>query len=86
MERAPGFTKENWKFHVGRNLARVGGGDLIWFGPLKRFQYRRVFERWCESTPWGQMFLRYAQMGPQGESFVPAGRATPIVPTSTRIH
>ena len=29
---------ENWKFHVGKNLVRVGGGDLIWFGPLKRFQ------------------------------------------------
>ena len=25
-------------FHVGDNLVRVGGGDLIWFGPLKRFQ------------------------------------------------
>jgi hypothetical protein len=31
-------AKENWKFHVGKNLVRVGGGDLIWFGPLKRFQ------------------------------------------------
>jgi uncharacterized protein (DUF362 family) len=29
---------ENWQFRVGRNLVRVGGGDLIWFGPLKRFQ------------------------------------------------
>src|ERR687886_204596 len=72
----------------------IGGGDLIWFGPLKRFQKlffhtplvngfilasdvyhdfyrwpfidRRVFERWCETTEWGQMFLRYAQHGPQG--------------------
>src|SRR6478735_6832898 len=87
-------AQENWKFHVGKNLVRVGGGDLIWFGPLKRFQKlffhtplvngfilasdvyhdyyrwplvdRRVFERWCETTEWGQMFLRYAQMGPQG--------------------
>ena len=73
---------------------RIGGGDLIWFGPLKRFQKlffhtplvngfilasdvyhdfyrwplvdRRVFERWCETTAWGQMFLRYAQIGPAG--------------------
>ena len=29
---------ESWGFHVGDNLARAGGGDLIWFGPLKRFQ------------------------------------------------
>ena len=29
---------ENWQFHVGKNLVRIGGGDLIWFGPLKRFQ------------------------------------------------
>src|SRR5688572_6983405 len=24
-------AKENWQFHVGKNLVRVGGGDLIWF-------------------------------------------------------
>jgi hypothetical protein len=29
---------ENWGFKVGKNLVRFGGGDLIWFGPLKRFQ------------------------------------------------
>jgi uncharacterized protein (DUF362 family) len=29
---------ENWHFKVGKNLVRVGGGDLVWFGPLKRFQ------------------------------------------------
>ena len=46
---------------------------------------RRVFERWCETTEWGQMFLRYAQMGPQGD--LPAGRpAEAIVPPSSRIH
>ena len=84
---------------------RVGGGDLIWFGPLKRFQKlffhtplvngfilasdvyhdfyrwplvdRRVFERWCETTEWGQLFLRYAQMGPQGQ---PARRDRRIRP------
>ncbi len=107
-------ANENWKFHVGKNLVRIGGGDLIWFGPLKRFQNlffhtplvngfilasdvyhdfyrwplidRRVFERWCETTPWGQMFLRYAQMGPQGEAAVPSElSATPVSP-SVRIH
>ena len=88
-------ANENWRFHVGRNLVRLGGGDLIWFGPLKRFQKlffhtplvngfilasdiyhdfyrwplidRRAFERWCEGTAWGQLFLNYAQDGPQGQ-------------------
>jgi uncharacterized protein (DUF362 family) len=97
-------ARENWKFHVGKNLVRVGGGDLIWFGPLKRFQKlffhtplvngfilasdvyhdfyrwplvdRRVFERWCETTAWGQMFLRYAQVGPQGQIVPSRGSAT----------
>jgi len=107
-------ANENWKFHVGKNLVRIGGGDLIWFGPLKRFQNlffhtplvngfilasdvyhdfyrwplidRRVFERWCETTAWGQMFLRYAHMGPQGEPQVPGSvAATPASP-SIRIH
>src|SRR3989454_10515403 len=87
-------ANENWHFHVGKNLVRIGGGDLIWFGPLKRFQKlffhtplvngfilasevyhdlyrwplvdRRAFERWCDHTEWGQLFLRYARMGPQG--------------------
>src|SRR6184192_1137156 len=91
---------ENWHFHVGKNLVRIGGGDLIWFGPLKRFQKlffhtplvngfilasdvyhgfyrwplvdRRVFERWCETTEWGQMFLRYAQMGSLGDLLPPS--------------
>ena len=31
-------SRENWHFKVGKNLVRVGGGDLIWFGPLKRLQ------------------------------------------------
>jgi uncharacterized protein (DUF362 family) len=31
-------SRENWHFRVGKNLVRVGGGDLIWFGPLKRLQ------------------------------------------------
>src|SRR5438445_6797358 len=88
-------ANENWHFHVGKNLVRIGGGDLIWFGPLKGFQKlffhtplvngfilasevyhdlyrwplidRRAFERWCETTDWGQLFLRYAQTGPQGQ-------------------
>jgi hypothetical protein len=90
---------------------RIGGGDLIWFGPLKKFQKlffhtplvngfilasdvyhdfyrwplvdRRVFERWCETTEWGQMFLRYAQDGPLGP---PAPPIETTVPASTRIH
>jgi hypothetical protein len=45
---------------------------------------RRVFERWCETTAWGQMFLRYAQMGPQGQPALP-DRAS-HVPTSARVH
>jgi hypothetical protein len=108
-------AQENWQFHVGKNLVRVGGGDLIWFGPLKRFQKlffhtplvngfilasdvyhdfyrwplvdRKVFERWCETTAWGQMFLRYAQLGPQGlplDMIVPPLDTT--MPPSTRIH
>ena len=27
---------------------------------------RRIFERWCENTEWGQLFLRYAKDRPQG--------------------
>jgi hypothetical protein len=105
---------ENWQFHVGKNLVRVGGGDLIWFGPLKRFQKlffhtplvngfilasdvyhdfyrwplvdRRVFERWCETTAWGQMFLRYAQLGPQARPLEAPAARTPTVPISSRIH
>jgi len=108
-----GAAAENWHFQVGKNLVRIGGGDLIWFGPLKRFQKlffhtplvngfilasdvyhdfyrwplldRRVFERWCESTAWGQMFLRYARMGPQAApAHIPLGRAS--TPVSSLIH
>ena len=106
------IAQENWHFHVGKNLVRIGGGDLIWFGPLKRFQKlffrtplvngfilasevyhdlyrwpmldRRAFERWCENTPWGQLFLRYAQMGPQGAP-APVGAAT-LVGSSSSVH
>jgi uncharacterized protein (DUF362 family) len=105
---------ENWHFHVGKNLVRVAGGDLIWFGPLRRFQKlffrtplvngfilasdvyhdfyrwplvdRRRFERWCETTGWGQLFLRYARLGPQGEPFVARSQAATTVPTSTSVH
>ena len=105
---------ENWRFHVGKNLVRVAGGDLIWFGPLRRFQKlffrtplvngfilasdvyhdfyrwplvdRRRFERWCETTGWGQLFLRYARLGPQGERFVARSQAATTVPTSTSVH
>jgi hypothetical protein len=83
---------ENWHFSVGKNLVRIGGGDLIWFGPLKRFQKlffhtplvngfifasevyhdlyrwplldRRTFQRWSETTGWGQLFLEYGRSGP----------------------
>src|SRR5437588_4820015 len=109
-------AQENWHFHVGKNLVRVGGGDLIWFGPLKRFQKRffhtplvnafilasdvyhdfyrwplvdrRVFERWCETTGWGQMFLRYAQEGAIGtaDSAAVRGSAEPPLPISPRVH
>jgi uncharacterized protein (DUF362 family) len=107
-------ASENWNFHVGKNLVRLGGGDLIWFGPLKRFQKlffhtplvngfilasdvyhdfyrwplvdRRVFERWCATTEWGQMFLRYAQMGPQGRPLEAGADRASTVPISSRIH
>src|SRR3954465_11135620 len=107
-------AQENWKFHVGKNLVRVGGGDLIWFGPLKRFQKlffhtplvngfilasdvyhdfyrwplvdRRGFERWCETTEWGQMFLRYAQFGPQGAPPDALHRPAVSLPLSPRVH
>jgi hypothetical protein len=45
---------------------------------------RRVFERWCETTEWGQMFLRYAQMGPQGQA--PVEHVGAPVPTTARVH
>jgi hypothetical protein len=103
---------ENWHFRVGKNLVRLGGGDLIWFGPLKRFQKlffhtplvngfilasevyhdlyrwpmldRRVFERWTAETDWGHLFLRYAQMGPQGSPALEL--RAPMPPLSTRVH
>jgi uncharacterized protein (DUF362 family) len=31
-------SREDWHFSVGKNLMRRLGGDLVWFGPLKRFQ------------------------------------------------
>jgi uncharacterized protein (DUF362 family) len=104
---------ENWKFHVGKNLVRIGGGDLIWFGPLKRFQNlffrtplvngfilasdvyhdfyrwplldRRVFQRWCETTAWGQLFLRYAETGPQGQLPLDV-RTDRAMPSSAHVH
>jgi len=44
-----------------------------------------VFERWCETTGWGQLFLRYAQTGPQGDPVVARAQLT-TVPVSSRIH
>jgi uncharacterized protein (DUF362 family) len=107
-----GVASENWHFHVGKNLVRLGGGDLIWFGPLKPFQKlffrtplvngfilasdlyhdfyrwplldRRAFERWCDETPWGRLFLQYARMGPQGSP--PVVGPPPVVDPSVRVH
>lgn len=31
-------SRENWHFKVGKNLVRVGGGDLVWFGPFRGLQ------------------------------------------------
>jgi len=45
---------------------------------------RRAFESWCERTGWGQLFLRYAQMGPQGQVPIRSGSAPDTA--STRIH
>jgi uncharacterized protein (DUF362 family) len=45
---------------------------------------RRTFEQWCEGTQWGQLFLRYAQMGPQG-SPIPSDSSA-MAETPTRVH
>jgi hypothetical protein len=108
-------ANENWHFHVGKNLVRVGGGDLIWFGPLKRLQKlffhtplvngfilaseiyhdlyrwplldRRAFERWSEETSWGQLFLRYASLGPMGDPMSErADQAASVAGTAPRYH
>jgi uncharacterized protein (DUF362 family) len=44
---------------------------------------RRAFEQWCEGTEWGQLFLRYAQMGPQGSPLLPASNSAS---QTTRLH
>ena len=44
---------------------------------------RRAFTKWCESTGWGQLFLRYAQMGPQGQ---PLDLRTPAETAPARLH
>jgi hypothetical protein len=46
---------------------------------------RRVFERWCETTQWGQLFLRYAAEGPQGQTEA-FGRSTSADLISPRVH
>ena len=108
------MAQENWHFHVGKNLVRLGGGDLIWFGPLKRFQKlffhtplvngfilasddlprllplaaarsAGVRALVAKTTEWGQLFLRYAQMGPQGPAIgIPV--STLPHPTAPNIH
>jgi uncharacterized protein (DUF362 family) len=97
------IERESWGFTVGKNLMRRLGGDLVWFGPLKRFQklffhtplvnvaimiseayhdyYRwtaldkKVFEKWCRTTHWGELFTRYASG--------PAMHAPQVVPVAT---
>jgi hypothetical protein len=32
------ISSVNWHFRVGKNLVRRVGGDMIWFGPLKKVQ------------------------------------------------
>jgi hypothetical protein len=34
------------------------------FWPLK---YRAIAQRWCETTPWGQLFQQYQQFGCLGK-------------------
>jgi hypothetical protein len=46
---------------------------------------RRVFERWCEGTAWGQLFLRYATMGPIGD-LVRTSALESATPASPHIH
>jgi uncharacterized protein (DUF362 family) len=86
------ISHESWGFKVGKNLVRFGGGDLVWFGPFKRFQKlffhtpmvhlfigmsevyhdyyrwplvdRRIFDKWRKEEAWGQLFDRYATVGP----------------------
>ena len=49
---------------------------------------RRAFERWSETTGWGRLFLRYAQMGPQGQPPGDPARTGRLAATtiSSRIH
>ena len=93
-------AQERWGFSVGDNGASMIG-DLMWFGPLRRFQklffhtplvnvfvagseiyhdyYRwpwrdkRIFDNWCEESPWGQLFRRYGREGTLSERRPAAG-------------
>lgn len=84
------LADQRWGFSVGDNGASMVG-DVMWFGPLKRFQKlffhtplvnlfvlgseayhdyyrwplrdRHVFERWRQSTHWGQLFEHYQAHG-----------------------
>src|SRR5207249_2779684 len=49
-------SRESWGFHVGKNLVRHVGGDLIWFGPLQRFQ--NLFFR----TPLVNLFIAASEV------------------------
>ena len=46
---------------------------------------RRAFEQWCDGTAWGQLFMRYARMGPQGQPPAEPARVT-TASASARIH
>jgi uncharacterized protein (DUF362 family) len=50
------ISHESWGFRVGKNLARQVGGDLIWFGPLQRFQ--NLFFR----TPMVNVFIAASEV------------------------
>jgi uncharacterized protein (DUF362 family) len=40
--------------------------------PLKE---KKVYERWLQESPWGELFAKYAAEGPQAPSTAPAGTA-----------
>src|SRR5207248_8794135 len=46
---------------------------------------RRVFQQWCETTEWGQLFLKYAQMGPQGQPPFDLAAAPPVRSEERRV-
>ena len=47
---------------------------------------RRTFERWCGTTPWGRLFLRYAKLGPLGAAAAAGGGRPADSTASTAVH